>query len=90
MNSESGSTGVDGLQEVCRYLVFFESPVSPITRKQAIKRVHRPGSSRKVFIYDLIMQNSVDVRILDFIEEGRNLFEALVNGQIDPMLLRFK
>lgn len=90
MNSESGSTGVDGLQEVCRYLVFFESPVSPITRKQAIKRVHRPGSSRKVFIYDLILQNSVDVRILDFIEEGRNLFEALVNGQIDPMLLRFK
>lgn len=79
-NSESGGTGVDGLQKVCRYLVFYESPVDPITRKQAIKRVHRPNQKNRVFVYDLIIRKSIDLRVLSFIEEGRNLFEALVNG----------
>ena len=80
MNSESGGTGTDGLQKVAKYLVFFECPPSPISRAQVIKRVHRPGQLHKSFIYDLIIEGSIDRRILSFIAEGRNLHQAVING----------
>lgn len=80
MNSESGGTGTDGLQGVCQYLVIVECPCSPITRSQLIKRVHRPGQKKRSFIYDIAMENSIDMRILGFNAEGKNLYESIVNG----------
>lgn len=80
MNSDVGGTGVDGLQGVVRYLVFYESPTSPIVRKQVIKRVHRSGQTKRTFIYDLIIKKSIDIRVLEFIAEGNDLHDALVDG----------
>lgn len=80
MNSEAGGTGVDGLQEVSRYLAFFESPPSPLTRKQTLKRVHRPGQTRRTFVYDLTIKKSIDTRILNFIKEGNDLHKGVVDG----------
>jgi len=84
MNSESGGTGTDGLQKQARYLVFYESPVSPITRQQVLKRVHRPGQEREPVIYDLVMEKSIDARILGFVKEGQDLHAAVVDGRVDP------
>jgi len=81
MNSEVGGTGTDGLQGVARYLVFYESPTSPITRKQVLKRVSRSGQKKRTFIYDLIMKGSIDKRVLEFIAEGNDLHSALVDGK---------
>lgn len=78
-NSESGGTGLN-LQRVCNYVFFYESPVDPITRQQAEHRVDRPGQKLKVFIYDLVVKNSVDERILQWIKEGNNLFRAVCSG----------
>lgn len=78
MNSEAGGTGVDGLQKVARYLVFVESPCSPITRKQTEKRIDRPGQLHRTFIYDLVMQRTIDHRILSFIKEGNDLHAAVM------------
>lgn len=80
MNSEAGGTGTDGLQKVCHYLVFFESPPNPKARKQTEKRIYRPGQLERSFIYDLVARGTVDKRILDRIAEGRDLFEEVVNG----------
>lgn len=77
----AGSEGVDGLQKVARYCVFFESPVSPITRKQAEKRVYRGEQKRHTFIYDVVVPKTVDTRILTSIAQGRDLFEAVCNGR---------
>lgn len=88
MNSEAGGTGTDGLQKQARYLIFFESPVSPITRKQVLKRVHRPGQEHRTFIYDLIIPKSIDMRVLRFIEEGKSLHAAIVDGEEDLRKLR--
>lgn len=88
MNSDSGGTGVDGLQKVARYLIFYESPVSPITRKQALKRVHRPGQRHACVIYDLVVAGSVDIRILRMIEEGKDLHASIVDGTFDIRQLR--
>lgn len=83
MNSEAGGTGVDGLQKVARYLTFYESPVSPITRKQTLKRIWRPGQVHKTFIYDLLIKKSSDARILSFIKQGDDLYRGIVNGGVD-------
>jgi len=77
----AGAEGVDGLQKVCRYCIFFESPVSPITRRQAEKRVRRDGQKRRTFIYDIVVPKTVDTRILTSLAQGRDLFEAVCNGR---------
>ena len=81
MNSEAGGTGNDGLQKVARYMVFYETPCPPITRKQTEKRVHRPGQTERVFIYDIVMRKSLDKGILDEIQQGNDLYVKVVNGQ---------
>lgn len=80
MNSESGGTGTDGLQGVARYLFFWESPPSPITRRQVIKRLDREGQKKRTYIYDIIVKDSIDIHVLDFIAEGMDLHEVLING----------
>lgn len=89
MNSEAGGTGTDGLQKQARYLVFYESPPSPITRQQVLKRVHRPGQEHQSTIYDLVYQKTIDQKILVDLREGRNLHERLVDGSLDLSSLRF-
>lgn len=83
MNSESGGTGTDGLQHQCRYLIFWESPCSPITHQQVLKRVHRPGQERSTVIYYLSMEKSVDVRIAAMVQAGQDLHASLVDGKIN-------
>lgn len=83
MNSEAGGTGNDGLQKVARYMVFYESPCPPITRKQTEKRIHRPGQTKRVFIYDLVMRRSLDRGILNAIKEGSDVYAKVVNGRFN-------
>jgi SNF2 family DNA or RNA helicase len=78
-NNETGSTGINP-QHVASYAIFYEAPVSPTTRKQAIKRLHRQGQKKRVHIYDLVVPNSVDGKILRFLKEGKNLFDAVITG----------
>lgn len=78
--SKIGSSGLN--LQVANYVIFLESPVSPIDRQQAEKRCHREGQkSKRVFYYDLIMENTVDERILEYIKEGKSLFQSLVKGK---------
>lgn len=84
MNSEAGGTGNDGLQSVARYLFFYETPSSPITRQQTLKRIHRAGARMRCFIYDLVMQRSLDPGILADIAENRDTYESVVNGKRRP------
>lgn len=79
INSKSGGTSLN-LQN-SRYVIFYESPVSPLVRKQTEKRCHRTGSTKRVFYYDFVIKNSVDVRVLGFIEEGKDIFNALIEGK---------
>jgi hypothetical protein len=81
MNSEAGGTGNDGLQKVARYMVFYETPPSPTSRKQTEKRIHRPGQTGRTFIYDLVMRKSLDRPILDNIKKGSDLYLEVVNGK---------
>ena len=80
MQSESGGTGVDGLQKVSKRLVFYECPPSPTTRKQVLKRLVRPGQTEHTFIYDFTMRGSVEKRILEDCLAGVDFYASAVDG----------
>lgn len=81
MQTEAGGTGNDGLQNVARYLIFYESPTDPRSRMQTVKRIKRPGQSRRSYVYDLIMRRSPDQGILDQVREGIDVHNAVINGK---------
>lgn len=81
MNDDFG-TGIDELQDVARYMVFYESPTTPDTRKQVVKRIHRPGQRFRCFVYDLVARGTVDGGILRGLEEGFDLHELVIAGRL--------
>ena len=81
LNSFAGAYGLN-LQMV-KYVLWYESPVSVILRTQTRRRVEREGSEHdKIFLYDLVVENTVDQQILDFHAQGRDLFKAIVEGRV--------
>ncbi len=87
MNSEAGGTGNDGLQKVARYMVMYETPCSPTTRKQTIKRIHRPGQEGRVFIDDLVLKGTVDMGILKNVMAGIDLHDQVMKGRVTREML---
>jgi len=67
-------------------MIFFESPVGVIERDQAERRCWRKGSSRRVFLFDLITEGSVDGKILDFHRQGKSLFETIYKNPADALI----
>jgi len=65
------------------YAIFFESPPSPIKRRQMEKRLWRHGQEFHVFIYDLVIRGTVDEKLLDALMNGRDLFDAVIKGKQD-------
>lgn len=88
INNQVGAYSLDGLQ-VANYTFFFESPVSVIDRIQAERRTLRQGQRySKVFFYDPIVLDTVDEKILDFHQEGKDLFKALLSNPAQVMRRR--
>lgn len=81
LNSASGGTGVDGLQEACRYGIFAETPSDPVGRAQANKRLHRDGQKWPTFLYDLIIRGSVEETIQESIAAGIDLHKEVMQGR---------
>lgn len=81
LNNKIGATTLN--LQAANYHLFYESPVSAITRQQAERRCWRTGQKKTMFLYDLVMTPGPDRRILGFIREGRDLLKALTRGKID-------
>jgi SNF2 family DNA or RNA helicase len=65
-------------QYVCHYGIFFENSVRPDVRQQAESRLHRPGQEYPVFLYDIVIADSVDQRIGQWLSKGKNLLQAVL------------
>lgn len=69
--------GLDGLQAVCRTVVFGELDWSPGVHEQAIGRVHRDGQSDPVCAYFLISDHGSDPIVSDVLGVKRGQIEGL-------------
>lgn len=69
--------------QLAHHMVIFESPDSTILRDQLEHRIVRMGQTEHSFIWDLVVEKSVDVRILDSLQKGKDLFDFLMESE-DP------
>lgn len=76
MSLRSGA-GVDGLQKVCRTVVFAELDWSPGVHEQCAGRVHRDGQTDPVMAYYLISEAGSDPVISDVLGVKRGQIESL-------------
>lgn len=74
-NTRKGGMSIDLPMADC--MIFFESPTSPITRRQAEMRPMSRGS-KLLMIEDLVV-SGVEQRILDFMTEGKDLMDSIVH-----------
>jgi SNF2 family DNA or RNA helicase len=81
VNSSSGAFSVDGLQDCARYAIFYELPADARVRRQAIKRLHRTGQTRRTYIIDIYVLGGVEEKLRTYLKHGRDLFRALVDGE---------
>jgi SNF2 family DNA or RNA helicase len=81
LNSASGAMGLN--MQHASFMFFYESPVAPIIRDEAEGRIYRTGQKRVTYIYDLIVQDSIEERIMSLLKEGKDLFEELIQGKVD-------
>jgi len=77
-NVRSGGTGLN--LQVANYCVFYELPLSYREYLQACDRIHRPGQTKTVFIYHIITKDTIEERVAELLQEGKDVVDALVNG----------
>ena len=71
--------GMDGLQKVCRTVVFGELDWSPGVHEQCIGRVHRDGQLDPVMAYYLISDEGSDPIVADVLGIKREQIEGVIN-----------
>lgn len=77
MNWKSGGTG--GNYQISPHMHFYETPVSPIERKQVEGRIRRRDSkAKRVYYSDSVIKGSVEEDILGYLKEGRDLYTDLM------------
>lgn len=81
VNIASGGEGLN-LQNA-NYVILYENTDRPDVFRQALKRCHRTGQQKKVYVYQLYMKNTVEMKIMEFLSEGKSLFSAVVDGKMD-------
>jgi superfamily II DNA or RNA helicase len=62
------------------YVFLYDPWWNPAVERQAIDRCHRIGQDKTVIAYKLIVQDSVEEKVLALLEKKRELFDAVMDG----------
>jgi SNF2 family DNA or RNA helicase len=74
----AGGTGIT--LNAADYVFLLDPWWNPAVESQAVDRIHRIGQSRRVFVYRMITQGTVEARIQQLKSEKRTLFENTLGG----------
>lgn len=83
ISTEAGGEGRNF--QFCHVMVNYDLPWNPMKVEQRIGRLDRIGQRKPVFIYNLACLDTIEVRILNVLEERIGLFQESV-GALDPIL----
>lgn len=61
-------------------VIMAEPQIKPSMEEQAIARSHRMGQTRTVYVHKLLVENSVDERMLEILAEKQRLFDEYAVG----------
>lgn len=65
------------------YMIFLDTPWTFGVFDQACDRIHRIGSKKPVFIYNLIALNTIDEKVAELLEKKKAISDYLVDGKAD-------
>ena len=66
------------------YEVFLDTPWTEAVFIQAQDRIHRIGSKKPVFIYNLVCKNTIDERVLELVQSKGAISDYVVDDIISP------
>lgn len=75
---QAGGEGID-LSRSC-YAVYYSPGLSRGDYEQSLARLHRPGQTRSVTYVHLVARDTVDEKIYEAFEKGRNIVEAVLSN----------
>lgn len=76
--------GGEGLNlQVANYIIIYEPINQPDKHRQMVKRIHRTGQRQRCFVYQFITKKSIEEKIKEYLDEGRDLMEALMNNTVN-------
>lgn len=64
------------------YMIFLDTPWTNSAYEQAQDRIYRIGTSRPVFIYNLIASGTVDERVLEIVTDKKYLSDYIIDNDI--------
>ena len=79
--------GVDGLQHVCRTILFIEVDWSPAYIDQAIGRLQRMGQTSQVQVYFFKIANSLDEAIENVVSKKRSIIDQFLERNYSDMAI---
>lgn len=79
LNIESGKEALN--LQVANYTIYYDLPLSYSDFLQSRKRNHRTGQELAVFIYNFIMKNTIEEKIIEYLMKGASLYSALLEGK---------
>jgi len=63
------------------YVIIFDPWWNPAVEAQAIDRSHRIGQTKKVFVYRLVVKNTIEEKMLALQEQKRELMDKLITSE---------
>lgn len=84
LSTDAGGTGLN--LQAADTVVNLEVPWNPAVLEQRIARVHRMGQHRPVQVFNLVMRDSIEERVLRTLAVKRSLFAEIFTGTNDEVL----
>jgi len=79
---KAAGMGIDGLQSVMDTVIFIDRDWVPANHEQAEDRIHRIGQDKKVQIYYMTVENTIDVYMSELINEKQQIASQIIDGEI--------
>jgi superfamily II DNA or RNA helicase len=84
LSTDAGGTGLN--LQAGDTVINLEVPWNPAVLEQRIARVHRMGQHRPVQVFNLVMRDSIEERVLRTLQAKRSLFAGVFGGTSDEVL----
>jgi SNF2 family DNA or RNA helicase len=84
LSTDAGGTGLN--LQAADTVINLEVPWNPAVLEQRIARVHRMGQHRPVQVFNLVMRDSIEERVLRTLAVKRSLFTEIFTGTNDEVI----
>ena len=64
------------------YMIFLDTPWTDGVFQQAQDRIHRIGTNKPVFIYNLVTKDTIDERVLEIVTDKKAIASYVVDDEI--------